>query len=178
MGVPLGQPGQKSNPGTPPAPAATNVAVGNPIGGSSWVGHSPNCSQLRSLGAGDANASQAPSTHAKPNRQAAALPLGRVTEAIRILGTSLSARCAHWRGHTLRAWLSHVDEIYGPRRTFASRAAADHFLRHATRELTAGGLAHWVEAREHAPGRWLAIVHRSACAGGERCSCGSPADER
>ena len=134
--------------------------------------------QARSFGAGDANESQAPSAAANPNRQAAALLLGRVTKAIRIVGTCLSARCAHWRGHTLRAWLSHVDEIYGPRRTFASRADAERFLRHATRELTAGGLAHWVEAHERAPGRWLAIVHRSACEGGARCSCGSPADER
>jgi hypothetical protein len=61
--------------------------------------------------------------------------------------------------------------IYGPRRSFATRAAAENFLRHVTRELTAGGLPHWLEAREAAPNRWLAFVHQFDCEGGAGCKC-------
>jgi hypothetical protein len=63
--------------------------------------------------------------------------------------------------------------IYGPRRSFSTRAAADNLLRHVTRELTAGGLPHWVEAREAAPGKWLAIVHEFDCTGSAECKCGA-----
>jgi hypothetical protein len=68
---------------------------------------------------------------------------------------------------------ARTSEIYGPRRSFATRAAADNLLRHITRELTAGGLPHWVEACEQASGNWLAIVHRFSCGGGMDCKCGS-----
>jgi hypothetical protein len=65
-----------------------------------------------------------------------------------------------------------MSDLYGPKKRFSSRSAAEQFLRHVTRELTAGGIAHWVEAREEAPGRWLAFVHRSDCEGSAACRCG------
>jgi hypothetical protein len=65
-------------------------------------------------------------------------------------------------------------EIYGPKRAFGSRAAAERFLQHLTRELTAGGIPHWVEVRQQPPRRWIAVVHAPDCAGGERCRCPSP----
>jgi hypothetical protein len=64
-----------------------------------------------------------------------------------------------------------MPEIYGPKQTFSSRAAAERFLRTLTRELTAGGIAHWVEAREESSRGWIAVVHQPACAGGAQCRC-------
>jgi len=61
--------------------------------------------------------------------------------------------------------------LYGPRRTFGTRSAAEAFARHVTRELTAGGLAHWVEVQDITPSRWLAYVHRFDCRGGRACAC-------
>jgi hypothetical protein len=73
---------------------------------------------------------------------------------------------------TRRACSDHfMSGIYGPRRVFASREAAEKFLRHVTRELTAGGLPHWVEAREAAPKRWVPFVHQFDCQGGADCKC-------
>jgi hypothetical protein len=66
-----------------------------------------------------------------------------------------------------------MPEIYGARTPFKTRSAADNFLRHVTRELTAGGLPHWCEIRREAPDRWIPIVHRAECAGGSACACGS-----
>jgi hypothetical protein len=63
--------------------------------------------------------------------------------------------------------------LYGARQTFANRSAAENFLRHVTRELTAGGLPHWVEAREVGPSRWVAFVHQFDCEGGAECKCGA-----
>ncbi len=69
-----------------------------------------------------------------------------------------------------------MENLYGFKKRFESRAAAENFLRHVTRELTAGGLPHWVEAREDAPGAWSAWVHRWSCTGGESCGCNAPAE--
>lgn len=65
--------------------------------------------------------------------------------------------------------------IYGNKKRFSDRNAAQNFARHLTRELTAGGIAHWVEVLEAAPGGWVPIVHEFACAGGASCACGSEA---
>lgn len=67
-----------------------------------------------------------------------------------------------------------MSELYGPKKRFSSRRAAEQFLRHVTRELTAGGIPHWVEAREEAPDRWLAFVHRSDCEDAAACHCAGP----
>ncbi|HTU60305.1 MAG TPA: hypothetical protein VMF89_17765, partial [Polyangiales bacterium] len=64
----------------------------------------------------------------------------------------------------------------GPKQTFRSKAAAENFVRHLTRELTAGGIGHWVELREDAAQqRWTPVVHVSSCKGGASCDCVSPA---
>ena len=70
-----------------------------------------------------------------------------------------------------------MDKLYGLKKRFASRAAAENFLRHTTRELTAGGLPHWIEAREDAPGKWSAWVHRWSCKGGASCRCDALAED-
>jgi hypothetical protein len=70
-----------------------------------------------------------------------------------------------------------MENLYGFKKRFSTRAAADNFLRHVTRELTAGGLPHWIEAREEAPGRWSAWVHHWDCKGGDSCMCDAPADD-
>jgi len=67
--------------------------------------------------------------------------------------------------------------LYGPQRSFATRHAAEAFARHLTRELTAGGLPHWVEVQPTTPTRWLAYVHRFACGGGPGCRCETDPDE-
>ena len=69
-----------------------------------------------------------------------------------------------------------MDKLYGLKKRFKTRAAAENFLRHTTRELTAGGLPHWTEAREDAPGTWSAWVHRWSCKGGASCNCDASAD--
>jgi hypothetical protein len=61
--------------------------------------------------------------------------------------------------------------LYGPRRTFSTRSAAEAFVRHVTRELTAGGLPHWVEVQPISNARFLAYVHRFECRGGADCAC-------
>jgi hypothetical protein len=61
--------------------------------------------------------------------------------------------------------------LYGPHRSFATRRAAEAFARHLTRELTAGGLPHWVEIQDAAPGRFVAFVHQFDCRGGRDCGC-------
>jgi hypothetical protein len=63
-----------------------------------------------------------------------------------------------------------MPEIYGPKKRFATRLSAENFERHLTRELTAGGIPHWVEIREDAGG-WVPFVHESQCTGGASCSC-------
>ena len=62
--------------------------------------------------------------------------------------------------------------LYGPHRSFATRRAAEAFARHLTRELTAGGLPHWVEIQEAVPGRFVAYVHQYDCRAGGACQCG------
>jgi hypothetical protein len=69
-----------------------------------------------------------------------------------------------------------MTELYGPRRSFANPRAAENFLRHLTRELTSGGIPHWTEVRELAPGTWVPFVHKFDCEGGESCRCGAPAE--
>ena len=64
-----------------------------------------------------------------------------------------------------------MPEIFGAKKHFATRRAAENFARHLTRELTAAGIPHWVEVREEASDRWLPIVHRAACRGGADCAC-------
>ena len=64
-----------------------------------------------------------------------------------------------------------MHSLYGPRQSFPTRRAAEAFLRHVTRELTAGGLPHWVEVQETTEASFLAYVHRFACPGGPSCSC-------
>jgi hypothetical protein len=64
-----------------------------------------------------------------------------------------------------------MPEIHGAKKRFATQQAAENFARHLTRELTAGGIPHWVEVREETPDRWLPIVHRAACLGGADCAC-------
>jgi len=61
--------------------------------------------------------------------------------------------------------------LYGPRRTFSTRSEADAFARHVTRELTAGGLPHWVEVQPTAKAQFLSYVHRFECRGGPGCIC-------
>ena len=65
-----------------------------------------------------------------------------------------------------------MHSLYGPRQSFPTRRAAEAFLRHVTRELTAGGLPHWVEIQETDKPSFVAYVHRFACAGGASCTCG------
>ena len=62
--------------------------------------------------------------------------------------------------------------LYGPRKTFPRKTDAEAFARHLTRELTAGGLPHWVEIVSDSPRRFVTIVHRFDCTGGAACSCG------
>ena len=50
------------------------------------------------------------------------------------------------------------------------REAAERLARHVTRELTAGGIGHWVEVQAVARG-FVVFVHRFECAGGEACAC-------
>jgi hypothetical protein len=64
-----------------------------------------------------------------------------------------------------------MPSLFGPKQSFRSRAAAESFIRHLTRELTAGGIGHWVELREDEGPRWTPVVHLSACPGGAACSC-------
>ena len=66
-----------------------------------------------------------------------------------------------------------MPEIYGVKRHFNDRHTAENFARQLTRELTAGGIAHWIEVRETRPARWVAHVHAFACPGGASCTCGS-----
>ena len=61
--------------------------------------------------------------------------------------------------------LYHLDQH------FKTRRSAENFARHVTRELTAGGVPHWVEVRQDAAGLWHARVHRPDCSA-ERCVCG------
>lgn len=61
--------------------------------------------------------------------------------------------------------------LYGPGRVFATRNAAEAQARHVTRELTAGGLPHWVEVQEVAQQRFRLYVHRFDCRGGPACAC-------
>jgi hypothetical protein len=68
-----------------------------------------------------------------------------------------------------------MPELYGPRASFDTRRAAERFVTHLTRELTAGGLPHWCEVRERAPGAFVPIVHQFDCAGGADCGCGGSA---
>jgi hypothetical protein len=62
-----------------------------------------------------------------------------------------------------------MPSLFGPKQSFRSKQAAENFVRHLTRELTAGGIGHWVELRED--GGWIPVVHRSACSGGADCDC-------
>lgn len=71
--------------------------------------------------------------------------------------------------------MTRTPSLYGPRKTFVRLADAEEFARHLTRELTAGGIPHWVEIRT-AAARHTAIVHRFDCEGGRACGCG-PAPE-
>ncbi|HET8933372.1 MAG TPA: hypothetical protein VFN67_08040 [Polyangiales bacterium] len=65
-----------------------------------------------------------------------------------------------------------MQSLFGPKRVFASKRAAEEFVRHLTRELTAGGIAHWVELREDPAGRrWTPVLHRGRCPGGADCAC-------
>ena len=70
-----------------------------------------------------------------------------------------------------------MPSLFGRKRSFSSKAAAEQFVRHLTRELTAGGIPHWVELKEDAgaqPARgvsWVPVLHRAACAGGDACEC-------
>lgn len=65
-----------------------------------------------------------------------------------------------------------MPSLFGPKRSFPSQRAAEDFIRHLTRELTAGGVAHWVELREDATAkRWTPVLHRARCPGGAACSC-------
>lgn len=64
-----------------------------------------------------------------------------------------------------------MPSLYGPRQVFATRASAERFARMLTRELTAGGLAHWVEVQERGPKRWIVFVHAADCAGAAACAC-------
>ena len=64
-----------------------------------------------------------------------------------------------------------VPSLYGRRKTFARKRDADEFVRHLTRELTAGGVPHWVEVRGETPQRYEVFVHRFACPGGAACGC-------
>ena len=65
-----------------------------------------------------------------------------------------------------------MPSLFGPKQTFGSKAAAESFVRHLTRELTAGGIGHWVELREDVSSqRWTPFVHRSSCAGAPSCDC-------
>lgn len=66
-----------------------------------------------------------------------------------------------------------MPSLFGPKQSFRSQAAAESFVRHLTRELTAGGIAHWVELRADADKqRWTPVVHTASCPGGDRCQCG------
>lgn len=66
-----------------------------------------------------------------------------------------------------------MPSLYGPRGSFPTRQAADAFARHVTRELTAGGLPHWLEILPEPPARFTAFVHRFSCPGGTECHCAS-----
>jgi hypothetical protein len=67
-----------------------------------------------------------------------------------------------------------MPDLFGPKRSFPSRSAAEQFVRHLTRELTAGGIAHWVELQVDAAGlRWTPVLHRASCPGGDACTCGT-----
>jgi len=61
--------------------------------------------------------------------------------------------------------------LYGARRTFPTQSAAEAFARHVTRELTAGGLPHWVEVQPLGPSSWRVFVHGFECRGGPGCEC-------
>lgn len=61
--------------------------------------------------------------------------------------------------------------LYGPHRSFATRAAAETFARHLTRELTAGGLPHWVEIQPAGRASFTAFVHQFDCRPGRDCQC-------
>jgi hypothetical protein len=63
-----------------------------------------------------------------------------------------------------------MPNLFGPKQTFRSKDAAERFIRHLTRELTAGGIAHWVELREDA-GTFTPVLHRGACPGADACDC-------
>ncbi|HKU42094.1 MAG TPA: hypothetical protein VJR89_28240 [Polyangiales bacterium] len=63
-----------------------------------------------------------------------------------------------------------MNPIYGAKRMLREREAAERLARHVTRELTAGGIGHWVEVQAVARG-FVVFVHRFECAGGEACAC-------
>jgi len=68
-----------------------------------------------------------------------------------------------------------MPSLFGPKQTFRSKAAAESFVQHLTRELTAGGIGHWVELREDkAAQRFTPVVHLARCPGGDRCLCDAP----
>lgn len=68
-----------------------------------------------------------------------------------------------------------MHSLFGRKRSFRSKAAAEQFVRHLTRELTAGGIAHWIEIKEERPSAlvssWVPTVHRAACPGADKCEC-------
>jgi hypothetical protein len=65
-----------------------------------------------------------------------------------------------------------MPSLFGPKWTFRDKAAAENFVRQLTRELTAGGIGHWVELREDvSPQGWTPVLHRSSCPGGASCDC-------